>query len=118
MQCSSSFHDYLVQCPDGITVNLVADAGPYSALRWLIIDKFSNEYSGNLITNGNGGFTIPVDELPEGLLTSYSGVFELKVLDVDNNRPIPFYIAGSYDSIVFEVRRGDYIKNELGYNIC
>ena len=118
MECHQSFTDYLVNCPEGITVNLVTDSPPYSALRWLIIDKFSNEYSGDLITNGNGGFTIPVDELPDGLLTSYSGVFELKVLDVDNNRPIPFFIAGSYDSILFDVRRGNYIKDEIGFNIC
>lgn len=115
MNCADNFHDYIVQCPDGIKVNVVADAGAYSALRWQITDKFDNEYTGEVLTDGYGAFTIPVDELPAGLLTSYSGEFELKVLDVDNNcRPVPILVAGYYDSIVFHVKRGTKVKDNLG----
>lgn len=115
MECNQSFTDYLVQCPEGIDVNLVADAPPYSALRWLIIDKFGNQYTGDVITNGNSGFTIPVSDLPAGLLTSYSGDFSLSVLDTDHgNKVVPILVAGYYDSIRFYVERGTRIKNNLG----
>lgn len=115
MQCHQDYTDYLVQCPDGIVVNAVGQAGPYSELRWLITDKFGHEYSGDVVTDGNGSFTIPVAELPAGLLTSYSGDFNLQVLDVDNDlKPVPLLVAGYYDSISFYVKSGSRVKDNLG----
>lgn len=115
MECNRSFHDYIIQCPEGINVNLVADSGPYAALEWQITDKFDNQYTGTVVTNGNGGFIIPVEDLPAGLLTAYSGDFELKVLDTDrDNRPVPILVAGYYDSIQFSIGKGNRIKDNLG----
>lgn len=115
MDCNSAFYDYLVQCPEGIKVNIQADAGPYAAITYRIIDKFSNQYSGQLVTDGYGGFIIPVEDLPDGLLNSYAGTFELQVLA--DGYPVRFLIAGYFDSIVFSVRRGTEIKDNLGVQI-
>lgn len=118
MYCANAFHDYLVQCPTGIQVNLVAEAGPYSALRWLIVDKFDNEYTGTVVTNGNGGFTIPVDELPAGLLNPHAGQFTLQVLDTDHDdKVVPIIVAGYFDAITFEVKSGTRVKDTLGVEV-
>lgn len=115
MNCADHYTDYLVQCPEGIKVNAVANAGPYAALRWQLTDKFNHEYTGEVITNGDGGFTIPVADLPEGFLTPFSGDFELKVLDIDNDgRPVPLLVAGYFDAIRFNVKGGTSIKDSLG----
>jgi hypothetical protein len=115
MNCAKSFYDYLVQCPDGIKVNLVADAGPYAEITWRIVDKFGHHYTGQVTTDGYGGFTIPVADLPAGLLTSYSGEFELTVLA--DGYPVRFIIAGYYESITFWVERGTQEKSNLGVEI-
>lgn len=115
MNCTDHYSDYLVRCPDGIIVNAVANAGPYAALRWQLTDKFNNEYTGEVITNGNGGFTIPEDEFPGGMLNQYAGDFELRVLDIDNEcRPVPLLVAGYYEAIRFHVKGGTREKDNLG----
>lgn len=118
MDCKFPFSDYLVQCPTGVQVNLVADAGPYAALRWMITDKFDNEYSGSVITNGNGGFVIPIDELPAGLLNPHAGQFTLQVLDTDrDDKVVPIIVAGYYDAITFNVKAGSRVKDNLGVEV-
>lgn len=106
------FHDYIVQCTTELQVNaLLAPATQY---KWVIRGRFG-EYSGYQTTDGNGFFSIPIIDLPEGLLTSYSGEFTLSVLDaVDTCRSQQFKIAKYYDEICFEVRMGTIEKNNLG----
>lgn len=106
------FHDYIVQCSTELQVNaLLAPATQY---KWVIIGRFG-EYSGYQTTDGNGFFAIPVADLPDGLLTSYSGEFTLRILDAtDECRQHSFKAAKYYDEICFIVKPGIREKNNLG----
>jgi len=92
-----------------------AQLSPLTSYTWIITDKFDNEYTGELITDADGFWSIPVDELPPGLLTEFSGVFKLQVID-SGCKPIKFKVAGEYDCIQFEVKGGTREKNNLGCN--
>lgn len=119
MSCSSSvFKDYISNCQDYITVNVVLD--PATEYKWVITDKFSKAYSGLFTTDADGHFDIPVTDLPEGLLNNYAGTFTLEVWTVEGVygetqcQKIPLPIAKYYDSIQFEVHGGTNEKNNLG----
>lgn len=107
------FSDYIVQCTDELQVNaLLAPATQY---KWVIVDKFDNESSGFSTTDGNGFFVISIIDLPEGLLTKYSGEFTLKVFSAtDDCKQVSFKCAKYYDEICLHVRAGNRVKNNLG----
>ncbi|MBA3830093.1 MAG: hypothetical protein H0X33_14220 [Taibaiella sp.] len=111
LQCES-FYDFIVQCSTEIQVNaLLAPATQY---KWIISGRFG-EYSGYATTDGNGFFSIPIIDLPDGLLTSYSGTFTLRVMNaVDECRQVQFKAAKYYDEICFEVKNGTREKANLG----
>lgn len=111
MQCSDCFTDYLVKCSEEI--NVYAQLAPLTEYKWIITDKFDNQYSGEFTTDSNGFWTIDTDDLPAGLLTSYSGVFSLQVED-ETCKPIKFKIAQEYDCIRFDIKGGTREKNTLG----
>jgi hypothetical protein len=110
-QCCPCFEDYIVKCPDEIQVN--AQLTPLTEYIWVITDKFDKQYSGTFTTDENGFWTIPVTDLPDGLLTEFSGNFKLEVLD-DSCKPIKFLVASEYDCINFTVKAGTREKNNLG----
>lgn len=107
-----TIYDYLVQCPEEI--NVFAQLLPATQYTWTIEDKFLNTYSGAFITDAQGFWSIPVVDLPAGLLTQYSGGFNLKVFGADMCAPEKFKVAKVYDTIRFEVKAGNFEKNNLG----
>jgi hypothetical protein len=115
-KCTTCFVDYLVQCTTEI--NVFAKLTPETIYQWVITDKFSRQYSGTFETDADGFWAIPVSELPEGMLTEYSGTFTLQVFDEPYGQtcaePITFKIAQTFDCIVFNVRAGTREKNYLG----
>lgn len=109
--CICCFSDFLAKCNTSIEV--FAQLQPLTSYRWVISDKFGHKYEGDFTTDSDGFWTIPVDQLPAGLLTEYSGMFSLEVMDT-GCRPVTFKVAGEYNCIDFTVKGGTYEKNTLG----
>lgn len=109
--CACCFTDYIAKCNTDITV--YAQLSPLTQYTWIITDKFTNKYSGSFTTDSDGFWSIPVDELPSGLLTQYSGLFTLEVQD-SGCKPVKFKLAQEYDCIDFTVKGGTYEKDTLG----
>ena len=111
MSCNNSFYDYISNCTTAIRVNaLLTPATPY---QWVITDKFTNEYSGEAITNADGFFDIEISALPDGFFTPFAGEYKLEVFE-DNCRKVDFKIAKFYDEIIFSVSAGTREKDNLG----
>lgn len=110
-ECCTCFTDYIAKCNTELTV--YAQLSPLTDYTWIITDKFSNKYSGPFTTDSDGFWSIPVDELPAGLLTQYSGLFTLEVQD-SGCKPVKFKIAQEYTCIDFTVKGGTYEKDALG----
>lgn len=114
MSCETCFPDFLAKCNEAINVYAQLPALPlYSSYRWVITDKFDKQYEGSFVVDENGFWEIDVDDLPEGLLTEYSGQFMLQVYD-DSCKPVKFKIAQEYDCISFKVKGGTFVKDSLG----
>lgn len=111
MNCNCCFVDYLAKC--NLSVQVYAQLAPLTDYIWIITDKFGNKYQGEFSTDSNGFWQIPVDELPSGLLTQYSGEFTLQVMD-SGCKPAKFKVAQESDCINFTVKGGTYEKNNLG----
>lgn len=111
MSCDTCYFDFVSNCQTEIRV--YAQLQPASTYQWVITDKFSRKYSGSAVTDADGFFTIPIEELPAGLLTQYSGEFTMEVMDA-GCKPVKFKMAGEYDCIRFHVKAGTYEKETLG----
>jgi hypothetical protein len=109
--CACCFTDYLAKCNSAITV--FAQLSPLTQYTWVITDKFGKKYQGEFTTNSDGFWTIPVDELPAGLLTEYSGLFTLEVMD-SGCKPVKFKVAQEFNCIDFVIKGGTYEKDTLG----
>lgn len=114
MSCETCFPDYIAKCNDAIRVYAQLPAlAAYQNYRWVITDKFQNKYEGAFVVDENGFWEIDVDDLPEGLLTEYSGSFRLQVYD-QSCAPVKFKVAKDYDCINFEIKGGTFVKENLG----
>lgn len=111
MNCNCCFTDFIAKCNLAITV--YAQLAPLSDYTWIIKDKHGNLYQGEFTTDSDGFWEIPVDQLPSGLLTQYSGEFTLQVQD-SGCKPTKFKIAAEYDCINFTVKGGTYEKDAIG----
>lgn len=116
-KCNNAFEDYLVKC--STEINVFAKLEPNTLYNWVITDKFDRQYSGDFTTDANGFWQIDIDDLPEGLLTEFSGIFKLEVYEYSvyptvGCSPIKFKIAQEYDNIIFCLRAGTREKNNLG----
>ncbi len=111
MECCNCFTDFLVKCTDQI--NIFAQLEPSTPYKWRITDKFSNIYDGDMTTDTDGFWNIPVADLPAGFLTPYSGDFKLEVLS-PTFMPVSFKIAQEYDCINFSIKGGTAIKANIG----
>lgn len=111
MNCNSCFQDYIAKC--NLSIQVYAQLAPLSDYRWIIKDKHGNLYQGEFTTDSDGFWEIPVDQLPGGLLTQYSGEFTLQVQDA-GCKPVKFKIAQEFDCINFTVKGGTYEKDTLG----
>jgi len=112
MECKSPYFDYISNCTDTVVVN--ANLDPTTSYQWLIEDKFGNQYSGAFTSDSDGNFEIPVEDLPEGLLNSYGGEFSLKVVENYSCREVSLNMKASYDAILFQVKAGTRVKDNLG----
>lgn len=110
-KCQQCFTDSISKCETALKV--YAQLEPGTNYTWVIIDKFGNRYSGNIVTDVDGFFEIPVAELPDGLLTPYSGDFKMQIMD-QGCKPVKFKIAQEYDCIVFDVFGGTQSKENIG----
>jgi hypothetical protein len=110
-ECCTCFTDWIAKCNLSLTV--YAQLAPLTEYTWVISDKFSKKYSGQFTTDSDGFWAIPVDELPPGLLTEYSGLFTLEVMD-SGCKPVRMKIAQEYSCIDFVVKGGSYEKDTLG----
>lgn len=116
MGCTTCFEDYIAKCPESISVFAQLPVlAPYENYTWTIRDKFDHIYSGSFITDEDGFWQIDIDDLPDGLLTSYSGQFLLQVQD-STCKPIKFKIAQEYDCISFHIKGGTFVKDTIGCN--
>lgn len=109
--CECCFTDFIAKC--NLQIQVYAQLSPLSDYRWIITDKFGKKYQGDFTTDSDGFWTIPVDELPPGLLTEFSGQFSLEVQE-SGCKPVKFKIAQEYDCIDFTVKGGTYEKDTLG----
>lgn len=116
MTCDTCFPDFIAKCNEAIRVFAQLPAlAAYESYKWVITDKFDKSYEGSFQVDENGFWEIPVDDLPEGLLTEYSGQFSLQVYD-DACKPVKFKIAQEYDCIRFNVKGGTFEKDYIGCN--
>lgn len=111
MNCNCCFQDFIAKC--NLSLQVYAQLAPLTDFTWVIKDKFGNLYQGEFTTNSDGFWVIPVDQLPSGLLTQYSGEFSLQVQD-SGCKPVKFKIAQEYDCINFNIKGGTYEKNTIG----
>ena len=111
MSCTTCFTDYIAKC--NLQLQVYAQLAPLSDYIWIITDKFQNKFHGDFTTDSNGFWTIPVDELPPGMLTQFSGLFTLEVQD-SGCKPVKFKVAQEFSCIDFVVKGGTYEKNNLG----
>ena len=111
MNCNCCFTDFIAKC--NLSIQVYAQLAPLSDYIWIITDKFGNKYQDEFTTDSNGFWEIPVDQLPSGLLTQYSGEFTLQVQD-SGCKPVKFKIAQEYDCINFRVKGGTYEKDTIG----
>lgn len=111
MTCHNCFSDFIVQCPDEIRV--YAQLQPTTMYTWVITDKFDHQWSHEFTTDADGFWIIPIDQLPAGLLTQYSGHFKIEVIDQDC-KPIKFKVASEYTCIDLTVKGGTRIKDNIG----
>lgn len=111
MNCNCCFTDYIAKC--NLAIQVYAQLAPLSDYIWIITDKFGNKYQGEFTTDADGFWEIPVDQLPSGLLTQYSGEFTLQVQD-SGCKPVKFKIAAEYDCVNFTVKGGTYEKDTIG----
>lgn len=111
--CSCCFTDTLGKCETEIKLNIVLPV--YGVYRWVITDKFGNKYQGAL----NDERTIPVEDLPPGLLTQYGGTLSLQIFEAGSEACAPekFLVAGKYDCIEFDITGGTFEKNNLGCEV-
>lgn len=115
MTCQTCFTDYIGRCPEGIQVNVFLEPNSaYLQYKWVITDKFLNAYQGYFVTDAQGHFLIPVEDLPEGLLTEWAGEFTLKIFDEDNT-PVRFIICQEVECIGFTVKGGTLVKDDIGF---
>ena len=112
MNCNCCFYDFIAKCETDLV--LYVHLTPTIVYRWVITDKFQNKYEGTATADADGSLSIPVEELPAGLLTQYSGDFKLQILDEESCTPIKFKIAGEYDCIDFNVKGGTFVKDFIG----
>src|SRR5688572_3329995 len=110
--CNCCFTDFLAKCEDEIVINTTLT--PATDYRWVITDKFDNKYEGEVTSGESGELTIPIEDLPAGLLTQYSGDFTLHIYDADSCGPIKFKLTGEYDCVNFNVKGGTFIKDNIG----
>lgn len=115
-QCIPCYADFISCGNTQLFVIATLDAD--TAYKWVLTNKGA-KYSGDVTTDANGNFIIPVSELPDALLNPYAGPFVLTVLADDAYQCSTITwndsaYCDSYTCIEFEVLNGNFVKNTLG----
>jgi hypothetical protein len=115
--CSCCFTDFIAKCETEIRVHIILPV--YSVYRWVITDGFGQKYQGVLEPHAEGGYSIPVEDLPDGLLNQYSGTLKFEVFQDGEGSCAPeqFVVGGKYSCIEFTISGGTFEKNNLGCEI-
>lgn len=113
MNCNCCFVDFIAKC--NLEIQMFLQLAPLTDYRWVITDKFDKKYEGDFTSDANGFWVIPVSDLPSGLLTEYSGLFTIEILD-SGCRPVKFKAAQEFYCAQFTVKGGTYEKDTLGCN--
>lgn len=116
MACLPCFKDW-ISCGNE-SLSIVGTLLPATAYNWILENKGA-VYSGEATTDANGYFTIPVSELPDGLLNPYAGTFQLTInandaYQCNSSTWNDSAYCTPYDCILFEVVNGTAVKNTLG----
>jgi len=116
MPCLPCYKDWISCGNDSLFI--AGTLLPETTYIWILENKGS-VYSGEATTDANGHFTIPVSELPSGLLNQYAGTFELYIIANDayqcnSSTWNDSAYCTAYDCISFEVVNGTAVKNTLG----
>jgi hypothetical protein len=111
MNCNCCYTDYIGKCEESLTLN--TQLTPGDTYKVVITDKFDHQYEIEAEAGDDGTIVIPVDDIPPGLLTEYSGDFQIQIYD-DTCKPINFRLTGEYDCISFHVRGGTFAKDFIG----
>lgn len=116
--CACCFSDFLAKCETEIRLFITLPV--YASYRWVITIPSGNKYQGDLITSEDGGYTIPVADLPDGLLTQYAGEMRLEIFEAGDTTcaPVKFFVASMYDCIEFTIKGGSFEKNNLGCEVA
>lgn len=75
--CPKCASVHIPQCLDEVKFSLGLE--PNKEYYWFITDKFGNRYYKVITTDLEGSFIINKTDVPDGLFTAYSGVFELVI---------------------------------------
>lgn len=111
MNCNCCYTDYIGKCEVTLTINTrLQGETEYTVV---FTDKFENKYQVVVTTESDGTIVIPVADLPAGLLTEYSGDFQIQIYD-GTCKPISFELVGKYDCISFHVKGGTFEKDAIG----
>lgn len=111
MNCNCCYTDFIGKCEETLTI--YTQLTPESDYTVVITDKFDHKYEIKVTTTDNGVIVIPVEDLPPGLLTEYSGEFQIQIYDA-SCKPINFKLTGEYDCISFHVKGGTFQKDNIG----
>lgn len=112
MECKNPFFDFISNCTTDIIVN--AFLTPLTPYQWIISDKFGKDYAGSVTSDVDGNLVIPITDLPAGLLNSYGGQFTFRVAALYSCADVPLNMKQTYDSVIFEVRAGTLVKDNIG----
>jgi len=118
--CTTSFRDYVYQCPQTITINtlnLPIDT-EYTVL-------VKSEMFGAVAipgeTNADGQLVIDLIDLPVGFINQYAGEFSISVYnetevdaDLETCTPVRLLIGKYFDDVVIHAKHGDAIKSVIG----
>jgi len=111
MSCTTCFEDFIAKC--NLEIQSYLQLAPLTDYKWVITDRRDLKYQGDFTTDADGFWVIPVDQLPPGLLTEFSGLFTLEVQDL-GCKPVKFKAAQEFYCAQFTIKGGTYEKNTLG----
>lgn len=118
--CSTSFSDYVVQCPDSITIHTL-NLDPSTPYLVKILSPVFGAIEVEATTDADGYLVIDIDELPDGFIQAFSGSFNFSVYplpadgeQIDACIPINLLLAKYYDAVTIEVKIGTLTKSKIG----
>jgi hypothetical protein len=115
MSCKTCFEDYICKCvpyDEVIVIRTNVDEGIYT---FIITDSSGRKFTGPATRTGSGSLEIAIADLPEGLLTEFSGDFSIQIFNEEAcNTPVALPLVKEYDCISLSIVGGTIEKNTIG----